>query len=162
MCHDNEEWCKIERGLHLPVQNWHEDFEKFWPEHLKISQICTLIGCFWPKYIMFELKKVQRSYVWLHWRIMQNLKEKRRLFHLSWQPNALGGNLTMWPLFFDPPRKAFLSPSVWPGREYRGHSIESRAYWFILKIARLFLILTSRNGMMNTFIIVNINPACER
>ena len=41
-------------------------------ENLKIS---TLMGCFWPKYIIFELKKVQRSYVWLHWRLTQNLKE---------------------------------------------------------------------------------------
>ena len=30
----------------------------------------------WPKYIMFELRKVQRSFVWWHWRLMQNLKEK--------------------------------------------------------------------------------------
>ena len=28
--------------------------------------------CFWPKYLMFVLKKVQRSYVW---KLMQNLKE---------------------------------------------------------------------------------------
>ena len=75
MCHDNEEWCKIWRGIDLSVQNWHEEFDEFWPEHSKISKICTLMGCFWPKYIMFELKKVQRSYVWWHWRLMQNLKE---------------------------------------------------------------------------------------
>ena len=37
-------------------------------------------------------------------------------------------------------------------------STERRAYWFSLKIARMFLILESRNRMMNTFIIVNINP----
>ena len=30
----------------------------------------------WPKYILFELRKVQRSYVWWQWRLMQNLKEK--------------------------------------------------------------------------------------
>ena len=58
LCHDNEEWCKIWRGIDLSVQNWHEEFDKFWPEHSKISKICTLIGCFWPKYIMLELKKV--------------------------------------------------------------------------------------------------------
>ena len=58
MCHDNEEWCKNWRGIDLSVQNWHEEFDKFWPEHSKISKSCTLIGCFWPKYIMFELKKV--------------------------------------------------------------------------------------------------------
>ena len=75
MCHENEEWCKNWRELNLSIQNWHEDFDNFWPEHLKISKICTLIGCFWPMYIMFELKKVQRGYFWLHWRMMQNLKE---------------------------------------------------------------------------------------
>ena len=58
LCHDNEEWCKIWRGIDLSVQNWHEEFDKFWPEHSKISKICTLIGFFWTKYIMSELKKV--------------------------------------------------------------------------------------------------------
>ena len=75
MCHDNKEWCKIWKGLDLSVQNWHEEFDVFWPEHLKISKLCTLMGYFWLKYIMFELKKVQESYVLLHWKLMQNLKE---------------------------------------------------------------------------------------
>ena len=48
----------------LSVQNWYEEFDKFWSEHLNISKICTLMGCFWLKYIMFELKKVQTSYDW--------------------------------------------------------------------------------------------------
>ena len=60
----------------LSVQNWHEEFDKFWPEHLKISKIFTLKGCFWPKYIMFEPKKVQRIYVWWYWILVQNVKEK--------------------------------------------------------------------------------------
>ena len=54
---DTEEWWKIWRGIDLSFQNWHEEFDEFWPEHSKISKICTLMGCFWPKYIMFELKK---------------------------------------------------------------------------------------------------------
>ena len=58
MCHDNEEWCKPWRGIDLSVQTWHDEFDKFWLEHLKISKICTLMGFFWPKYIMFELKQV--------------------------------------------------------------------------------------------------------
>ena len=37
-------------------QNWHEEFDEFWLEHSKISKILHLMGCFWPKYIMFELK----------------------------------------------------------------------------------------------------------
>ena len=75
MCHGNEEWYRIWRGLGLSIQNWHDEFEQSWPEHSKISNIYTLMGCFWPKYIMFELKKVQRSYVWLHCRLMQNFNE---------------------------------------------------------------------------------------
>ena len=41
----------------LVVQNWHKEFDKFWPEHLEVSKICTLMGSFRPKYIIFELKK---------------------------------------------------------------------------------------------------------
>ena len=57
MCHGNEEWCKIWKGIDLSVQNWHEEFNKFWPKHSKISNIYTLIDWFWPKYLMFQLKK---------------------------------------------------------------------------------------------------------
>ena len=57
MCHDNEEWCKNWTRIDLSYQNWHEEFDKFWFEHSKISKMCTLMGCFWTKYIMFELKK---------------------------------------------------------------------------------------------------------
>ena len=75
MCHDNEEWSKIWWGIDLSVQNWHEVFDEFWPEHSKVIKICTLIGYFWPKHTLFELKEVQTSYVWWHWRLVQNLKE---------------------------------------------------------------------------------------
>ena len=55
--HDTGEWCKIRWGIDLSLQNWLEEFNKFWPKHLKISNIRTLMSCFWPKYIMFELKR---------------------------------------------------------------------------------------------------------
>ena len=42
ICHDNEEWYKTGRGVGLSFQNWHEDFDEFWAEHLEISNICTL------------------------------------------------------------------------------------------------------------------------
>ena len=35
--------------------------------------MCTLMGSFWTKYIMFWLKKVQRST--RHWRVIKNLKK---------------------------------------------------------------------------------------
>ena len=56
-CHDNGKRWKCGRGIDLSFQNLHEDFDEFWPEHLKISNICILMGCLWPKYIMLELKK---------------------------------------------------------------------------------------------------------
>ena len=60
MCYENEEWYKTWKEINLSVQNWHEEFNKFWPEHSKISKFCTLMGCFWPKYTMFELRKYRR------------------------------------------------------------------------------------------------------
>ena len=57
MCHENEEWCKNWRGSEFSVQNWHGEFDEFSFKHLKISKICTLMGCLWPKHIMFDLKK---------------------------------------------------------------------------------------------------------
>ena len=51
---------KIGTGIDLLFQNWYGEFDEFWPEHSKISKICTLMGCLWPKYIMFELKKCRR------------------------------------------------------------------------------------------------------
>ena len=56
LCHYNEEWCKFIK-IELSVQNWHEEFDKFSPERSKISKICILLGLFWRKYIVFELKK---------------------------------------------------------------------------------------------------------
>ena len=46
ICRDNEKRCKNWRGIDLSVQNWHLEFGKFWPEHSKISKMCTLKGCF--------------------------------------------------------------------------------------------------------------------
>ena len=57
MCNDTEERWKIWRGIDLLFQNLHEEFDKFWPKHPKVSTIRTLMGSFWPKCIMFELKK---------------------------------------------------------------------------------------------------------
>ena len=41
----------------MPFQNWHKEFDKFWPEHSKVSKIFTLMGSFLVNYILIELKK---------------------------------------------------------------------------------------------------------
>ena len=55
--HENEEEYKIWREINLSFQNWHKEFDKFWPEHSKVSTFFTLMGFFRAKYILFRLKK---------------------------------------------------------------------------------------------------------
>ena len=54
---DTGEWCKISRRIDLSVPNWHEEFNEFWRDHSKISKICPLVCCLWPRYIIFEHTK---------------------------------------------------------------------------------------------------------
>ena len=42
--HETEKGYKIWRGIDLSFQNWHEEFDKFWSEHSKVSKIFTLMG----------------------------------------------------------------------------------------------------------------------
>ena len=55
--HEAEEGYKSSRGMNLSFQNWHNEIDKFWPEHSKDAKIFTLIGSFWAKYLLLELKK---------------------------------------------------------------------------------------------------------
>ena len=41
----------------MSFQNWHKEFDKFWPDHSNVSNIFTLIISFWAKYIFFGIKK---------------------------------------------------------------------------------------------------------
>ena len=50
ICHENEELRRIWRGTDLSLQIGHEEFDEFWPEHLKVSNFFNLIGSFWAKY----------------------------------------------------------------------------------------------------------------
>ena len=57
MFHEAEEGYKIWKGIDSSFQIWHKEFDKFWPEHSKVSKIFILMGFFSGKYILFELKK---------------------------------------------------------------------------------------------------------
>ena len=85
-------------------------------------------------------------------------------FHLLWQPSALGGNLTMWRPFLHPPKKAFVSPSLWPRREHNWalNWKESLLICFKNCLSVPYSHRKSKNKLMNTFIIVNITPTCKR
>ena len=135
------------------------------------------MGSFWSKY-MFEPQK-RRELFWWHWRLMQNLKKNwlalskmtwrilqifRALF-ISYDKQVFLGVTSQCDLPSCTHQKMSSSPLQFGQEEnIPGRSIERRAYWFILKITRIFSVPTSRNRMMNTFIyiIVNITPTCKR
>ena len=54
--HKTEERYQIWRGIDLSFQDWHKEFDKFRPDHSKVSKIFTLMSSFWAKYILVELK----------------------------------------------------------------------------------------------------------
>ena len=90
------------------------------------------------------------------------ISEKERLFHLLWQPSALGHNLTMWYPFLHPPKKAFLFPSVLARREYIWtlNWKESLLIYFENCQCVPYCHRQSRNRIVNTFIIGNITSIC--
>ena len=57
---DTEEGYKILKGINMLFENWHEEFDKFWPDHSKVSKTFTVMGSFLAKYILFELQKYRR------------------------------------------------------------------------------------------------------
>ena len=97
ICHDNEEWYKILRGIDLSFQNWHEEFDKFLPEHLKVSKIYTLMVSFLPKYKMFELKK----YRWVMFDSTEDwckIWRKTDLCFLKWHEEFGKFSFTGWKI----------------------------------------------------------------
>ena len=107
MCHQNEEWCKTWGRIDFSFQNWHEEFDEFWPEPSKVSKICTLMASFWSKYIMFKLKKYRRvmfnstenwlllsKMTWRIWQIFVHRLENRdfvlesKTVELNWNNNS--------------------------------------------------------------------------
>ena len=59
ICLNNHKLRKIWRGTDLSFQIWPEEFDKFWPEHLKVSKIFFLIGFFWTNYMLFQVKSTE-------------------------------------------------------------------------------------------------------
>ena len=44
LCHENEVWFEIWRGIDSSVQNWHEECEKLWPRALENLKTLHLNG----------------------------------------------------------------------------------------------------------------------
>ena len=57
---ETEEGYKTWRWINLSFQNWDKKFDKFLPEHTKVSKIFTLMRSFWVKHTLFELQIYRR------------------------------------------------------------------------------------------------------
>ena len=88
---------------------------------------------------------------------------KGETFHLLWQPSALRGNNVPPPPFLHSPKQAFLSLSLWERREHTWtlNWKETLLICFGNCLSVPYSHRQSRNRMINTFIIVNITPACK-
>ena len=90
--------------------------------------------------------------------------QKKRIFYLLWQPSAHRGNLTMCPSSCTFQKKAFLSPSVCPIREYTWTLNWKKSLLICFENCQdvPYSHRQSRKRMMSTIIIVNITPRCKR
>ena len=84
------------------------------------------------------------------------ISQKERLFHVLYQPSD---NLAIWSLLAPFQKSTFFPLQFGQEENISGNSIESRVYWFILKIARVFPVPTGTVGIgWWKLIIVNITP----
>ena len=67
----------------LLFQNWHKVFDEFWLENTKVPKIYTLMGFFWTRYIMFELKKY-RGAIFQDTRVWYKIWRKADLWFVKW------------------------------------------------------------------------------
>ena len=102
--YDTGEWCKIWRVIDLPVQNWHEAIWRILSRDLENLKYCTLMSCFWQKYIVCELKKyrgvmLEWCYVRLSYALKNDAKfEEKLTCDFKNDMKNLGNFLTGWKI----------------------------------------------------------------
>ena len=129
-------WRLLKNHIKNFVKSYHEELSSkawsmeqyhifqniFFDRSKKLLDLCladSKIPYFWQVLesihkFMIELHVLQYLFVRVsnkkqrRCRIMSNFR-KGKTFHLLWQPSALVSNLTMWPPFLHPPKKASLS-----------------------------------------------------
>ena len=102
---------------------------------------------------MTALKQQRRG------RVISNFA-KGQTFSFFMTTSALWGNLTVQSPFLHPQKKAFLSSSVCPRREYTWTLSPKESVLICFENCQCvpYSQRQSRNKMMNTFLIVNITP----
>ena len=75
--------AKFEEELTCRFKNWHHNLTNFDPSTRMSQKMLHFNGLLLTKVYNVWAKKVQKSYVWWHWRLMQNLKENWLLRNLA-------------------------------------------------------------------------------
>ena len=101
------------------------------------------------------------------WVVLFQTSQKKRLFHILWQPYTLEDNLTIWSPFLHPSKKGLSFPFSLGKKRISGNSVERRGVYSVLICFENCQGVPcthwqSKNRMINTFIIVNITPICNR
>ena len=93
---------------------WHEEFDRFWPKHLKVSKIFISMGSFWARYTFFELKKYRGM-------IFHETEERYKIWRridLSFQ-NWLKEFDKIWPEHSKVSKIFILMSSFWAEEGYK-------------------------------------------
>ena len=72
-------------GTNLSFQSWHEEFDEFWPLHLKVSKIFTLMGSFWTKYIVWAKKVYTEELSFIKMKRDTKFGEESTCGFMAWQ-----------------------------------------------------------------------------
>ena len=75
--HETEEGYKIWKETDLSFQNWHKEFDRFWPGHSKVSKNFHFNRLHLRRVYIAWAKKVQRNYLSWNWKRIQNLERNR-------------------------------------------------------------------------------------
>ena len=62
--HENEEGCKIRRGIDLSFRNWFKEFDKFWPDHSKVWKIFI-----WARREIYLETQLKGEFTDLFWKL---------------------------------------------------------------------------------------------
>ena len=128
--HDTDEWCKVWRKIGSWLQKWHDEFGKFNRSSGKSENLHFDVLLFSITYKV-SAKKMQKSYLSWHWRVIQTLKKKFRFCLKNGMNNLVNFNSSSGKsenFYFD---EVFLSKlcNVW-AKKIETNCVMKNDLWF--------------------------------
>ena len=126
--HGTREWCKIWRKTDFCFQKWHEEFEKFSPEHLKVSKL----GLWWDSFVQsWKCTSLRYTGELCVMRMKNGAKIEEEL---TSQFKTDMNNLQILIQALKNLKKLHLMGCLWPNymfdpKKYRGVMFDGTEYW---------------------------------